>query len=339
MIPEQWAVWLQFLACAAVITYAGSRLSKYGDVIADKTGLGGSLVGLVLLATVTSLPELISGLSAVALAKAPDIAVGNVLGACVMNLAMIVVLDFLHRSESVYSRASRGHILSAAFGVMLLGFVALNLLVAGRGVVLAVGPLGLYSPLLILFYGVALKVVYTYERREAEAYVEQSADRYPCITLRQAALRYGVAAAVVVGAALWLPFVAGNLARAMGWNQSFVGTLLVSVATTLPEMTVTVSALRLGALDMAVGNLFGSNLFNLVLLALQDLFYLDGPLFSHVSAAHVMSASSAVVMTGLAIAGLFYRPKARVLGTVGWVSLLLAWIYASNAYLLYRYGA
>lgn len=339
MIPEQWAVWLQFLACAAVITYAGSRLSKYGDVIADKTGLGGSLVGLVLLATVTSLPELISGLSAVALAKAPDIAVGNVLGACVMNLAMIVVLDFLHRSESVYSRASRGHILSAAFGVMLLGFVALNLLVAGRGVVLAVGPLGLYSPLLILFYGVALKVVYTYERREAEAYVEQSADRYPRITLRQAALRYGVAAAVVVGAALWLPFVAGNLARAMGWNQSFVGTLLVSVATTLPEMTVTVSALRLGALDMAVGNLFGSNLFNLVLLALQDLFYLDGPLFSHVSAAHVMSASSAVVMTGLAIAGLFYRPKARVLGTVGWVSLLLAWIYASNAYLLYRYGA
>ncbi|MEW5890339.1 MAG: sodium:calcium antiporter [Pseudomonadota bacterium] len=339
MIPEQLAVWLQFFACTAVITHAGSRLSKYGDVIADKTGLGGSLVGLVLLATVTSLPELITGISAVALAKAPDIAVGNVLGACVMNLAMIVVLDFLHRSESVYSRASRGHILSAAFGAMLLGFVALNLLVAGRGVVLAVGPVGLYSPLLILFYGVALKVVYTYERREAAAYVEQSADRYPHITLRQAALRYGVAAAAVVGAALWLPFIAESLARTMGWNQSFVGTLLVSVATTLPEMTVTVSALRLGALDMAVGNLFGSNLFNLALLALQDLFYLDGPLFSHVSAAHAMSALSAVIMTGLAIAGLFYRPKERVLGAVGWVSLLLAWIYVSNAYLLYRYGS
>ncbi len=332
-------VWPEFALCAGVIAAAGSRLSRYGDVIADKTGLSGSLVGLVLLATVTSLPELITGLASVALVGAPDIAVGNVLGACVMNLGMIVVLDFLHREESVYTRASHGHILSAAFGIMLLGFVALNLLLAGRGIRLAVGSVGLYSPLIVALYLFALRVVYNHERRQTEQFIEELAERYPDLTLRQAAIRYALAASVVIGAALWLPFVARRLAAAMHWNETFVGTLFVSLATTLPEIAVTVAALRLGALDMAIGNLFGSNLFNLAILAVDDAFFLEGPLLSHVSQAHALSALSGIIMTGLAIVGLLYRPRGRVLGTVGWVSVMLAWIWFSNAYILYRHGS
>jgi len=84
--------WLQFVVCAVLIGYTGTKLSRYGDIIAEKTGLGGAWIGLALMATVTSLPELVTGISSVTLADAPDIAVGNVLGACVMNLAMIVIL-------------------------------------------------------------------------------------------------------------------------------------------------------------------------------------------------------------------------------------------------------
>jgi len=112
--------WLSLLVCIAAIGFGGARLSRYGDVIAEKTGLGRSWVGLVLLATVTSLPELVSGLSAVTVAGVPDIAVGDVLGSCVFNLAILVVVDFLYPQESIYSRASRGHILSAAFGIVLI---------------------------------------------------------------------------------------------------------------------------------------------------------------------------------------------------------------------------
>ena len=100
--------WLQFAFCVAVITIAGYRLSIYGSVIADRTGMGDTLVGLVLIATVTSLPELITGISAVSLANAPDIAIGSLLGSCVFNLALLVILDFLYREQTVYGKAHQG---------------------------------------------------------------------------------------------------------------------------------------------------------------------------------------------------------------------------------------
>ena len=86
-------VWLQFILCVVIITIAGIKLSQYGDAIADKTGLGGTWIGVILLATVTSLPELVTGISAVTYANAPDIAVGDVLGSCVFNLLIIVILN------------------------------------------------------------------------------------------------------------------------------------------------------------------------------------------------------------------------------------------------------
>ena len=136
-------VWLQFLLCLTLIGYAGVKLSRYGDVIADKTGLGGTWIGLVLLASVTSLPELVTGISSVAVVKVPEIAVGDILGSCVFNLLIIVILDFLHRGESVYTRTSQGHILSAGFGIMLIGFAGFSILLSSQGENLALGHMGI----------------------------------------------------------------------------------------------------------------------------------------------------------------------------------------------------
>lgn len=332
------SVWLQFLACAALIAAAGTRLSRYGDVIAEKTGVGGSWIGLGLIATVTSLPELVTSASAVTIAAAPDIAVGNLLGACVMNLAMIVVLDALHREGSVYSRASHGHTLAAAFGIAMLALVAGGLLLAALGVAAAIAHVGLYAPLLVAVYLIALLTTFRYAQRETRGFIEKMAARYPHVTLRQAVARYSAAALVVVVAALWLPLVAERLAAEMGWSRGFVGTLLVAAATTLPELAVTVASLRIGALDMAIGNLFGSNLFNLVLLAVNDAIYLDGPLLAAVSTVHAISAVSAILMSGAAIVGLLYRPPDKVFRAVGWISVVLASVYVLNAWVLYRYG-
>ena len=113
------AAWSLFLACSGLIAIAGFWLARYGDVIAEKTQLGGTWIGVILVATVTSLPELVTGISSVTLADAPDIAVGDVLGSCVFNLALVAVLDFLHRETPIYRTASHGHILSAGFSIML----------------------------------------------------------------------------------------------------------------------------------------------------------------------------------------------------------------------------
>ena len=338
MLPTVFIVWLEFALCAAVIAIAGTKLSRYGDIIADKTGLGGAWIGLALMATVTSLPELVTGVSALALADAPDIALGNVLGACIINLTMIVFLDLLQREESIYTRASQGHILSAGFGIVMAGFVGFSLLLAQHGDAMSLYSVGVYSPLLFLLYAVAVRTVFRYERASRAEAVGERVERYPDILLRDALLRYTAGATVVVAVGLWLPFVARDLAKVMGWQETFVGTLFVALATTLPEITVTLSALRIGALDLAISNLLGSNLFNLLIIAIGDVVYLKGPLLSFISPLHAMSAFSVVMMSGVAVIGLFYRPRTRVFKTVGWASLLLLSIYLVNAMFLFLYG-
>ena len=86
-----------------MLGYAGTKLTVYGDAISDKTGLGGNWIGFLLIATVTSVPELASGISAVTLADAPDLAVGAIFGSCIYNLAIIVILDLLYRKGSIYT--------------------------------------------------------------------------------------------------------------------------------------------------------------------------------------------------------------------------------------------
>ncbi len=331
-------VWLQLGACAALIAFAGTKLSGYADVIADKTGLSGNWIGLILLATVTSLPELATGISAVTIADAPNIAVGDVLGSCVFNLAILVVLDFLHRGESVYRRANQGHILSAGFGIVLIGFAGLNLLLGDKAAALSLGHVGASTPVIVALYVIAMRAVFIHERDKTREFVDTIADRYPQVALRGAVIRYAAAAIVIVAAGIWLPFIGVQLASIMGWHKTFVGTLFVAIATSLPELAVTVAALRIGALDMAIGNLLGSNLFNIVILALDDLFFLKGPLLARVSSLHAMSAVSALVMTGIVIVGLLYRPRARILGAVGWISLGLLAVYLLNSFVLYLHG-
>jgi cation:H+ antiporter len=343
MNPIVWSA-LQFAVCAALIGRAGFVLSESADRLADAHGWGRGWVGLALLATVTSLPELASGISAVTLVDAPNLAVGNALGACVFNLLFLVVVDALRPQQPWYRHASPSHLLSAAFGVVLLGLAALALLAGPRhpGVL----HLGLVSPALLALYLLALRSVHRHDRAMRAALAAEAAGDAaeaaqaaaegvpPREAVRRAWWRFGIAAVVVLGAGSWLPELADRLASAAGLSRSFVGTVFMAIATTLPEMAVTFGALRLGALDMAIGNLLGSNLFNVTILAVDDLFYTRGPLLADAAPVHAGTAVTALVMTGLVMIGLVLRPAGRVLRLTSWVSIGLAAIYLVNAALV-----
>jgi cation:H+ antiporter len=326
---------LQFLVCAALIGRAGYALSHSADRIARATGLTGGWVGLALLATVTSLPELASGISSVTLMDAPNLAVGNALGACVFNLAFLVAVDLLQQHQPIYRHASAAHLLSAAFGVVMLGFVAMSLLLAGRAP--AVLHLGLYSPVLLALYLLALRSVYGHEQALRPAAGSAAAPAAPA-PLGHEWRRFGLAAAVVLAAGSWLPVLADQLATQLGWSRSFAGTLLMALVTTLPEMAVTLGALRLGALDMAIGNLLGSNLFNTAILAVDDLFYTRGPLLAQAAPVHAGTAVAGAVMSGLVMVGLVMRPQGRVLRVLSWISVGLLATYVLNAAIVFVHG-
>jgi len=328
--------WLEFAACVALIGTAGPYLIRYGDVIARLTGLSRSWIGLVLIATATSLPELFTGISAVTVADAPNIAVGDALGSCVFNLVMLVLLDELSRGEPMYRRIDQGHILTAGFGVIVIGAVGAFLLLSQTSLDLRILHVSAYTFLIVAIYLVAMRAAFVYERRirppPAPIFAEEG------LTLRGALLRYAGAATVVVCAGVWLPFVGLEIAETMGWQTTFVGTLLIAAATSVPELAVTVSALRMGAVDMAIGSLLGSNLFDILILAIDDAAYVKGPLLQAASPAHAITAFAGAIMTGIFIVAMLYKPETRLRGTIGWISLSLLLVYLFSAYAVYLLG-
>lgn len=328
--------WLKFALCLATIGVVGPALIRNGEVISRHTGLSRSWIGLILIATATSLPELFTGLSSVAVTDAPNIAVGDVLGSCVFNLVMLVLLDELSRGEPLYRRIDQGHILTAGFGVILLSAAGAFLLLSQNGVSFQLVHISAYTPLIIILYFVAIRAAFVYERRVSHlsSAVEGAGD----ITLRSALLRYVGAAAIVIAAGTWLPFVGQEISEATGLKTTFVGTLLIAAATSVPELVVTVSALRIGAVDLAIGNLLGSNLFDILILAIDDIAYAKGPLLGAVSSSHAITVFAGVMMSGIFIVAILFKPESRLRGTIGWVSLALLVVYTFSSYAIYLAG-
>jgi cation:H+ antiporter len=329
-------LWLEFVLITAVIVYSGTKLSKYGDIIAEKSGLGRAWTGLVLMASVTSLPELVTGISSVTYAGVPDIAVGDVLGSCVFNMLILAILDSLYRPAPISTMAHQGHILSAAFGVLLLSMVCASIFL--RENIYPVGWIGPYSLVFLVIYLIAVRLVFSYEKRKIAEFMKEMAEdmKYKDVSMKNALLRYGMNALIVIIAAIFLPKIGESIAETTGLGQTFVGNIFIAVSTSLPEVVVSIAAVKMGAVDLAIGNLFGSNIFNIFILALDDVFFLSGPLLSHASPAHIISALSAIAMTAIAIIGLTYRAERKRL-FLAWDSVGILLCFMLNLMMLYMH--
>ncbi len=328
-------LWLAFTACSLFIVVCGTNLSRYGDAIAEKTGLGRAWIGLILMAAVTSLPELITGISSVTLADAPDIALGDVMGSCVFNLSIIALMDMLYGRKPIFSACEHGHSLSAGFGLILISLASMSILI--NRFIPAVGQVGLYTPAIVIIYALGIRSVFLFQKKKmAKLAVEAAAPgRYFMMTVREAAAKYGLNAAIIVVAATLLPVIGDRLADETGLGQSFIGTIVIAFATSLPELVVSVAAVRIGAVDLAVANLFGSNMFNILIIAVDDLFYRSGPLLSRVSSDHAVTGFMSLIMTGIAVVSLTYRIEKKFFLRLGWDAAALILAYIGNIYLLF----
>jgi len=328
-------VWLEFIFCSAVIVFCGIRLSRYGDIIAEKTGLGRAWIGLILMASVTSLPELITGISSVAIADTPNIALGDIMGSCVFNISIIVIMDMLHGSAPIFHKSEHGHILSAGFGIILISLASISIL--ANQTIPAIGNIGLYTPAIILIYGIGIRSVFFFEKRRIAEFVGETVHvtQYEHISTKEAVNKYILNAFFIIAVATWLPFIGDRLAEETGLGRSFIGTVFIAMTTSLPEVVVSISALKIGATDMAIANLFGSNIFNILILAIDDIFYIKGSLLADVSGNHAVTGFMAVLMTGIAVVSLIYRLERKTFLRLGWDTIAILLAYIVNIYLLY----
>jgi cation:H+ antiporter len=314
-----------FLGLAAIVATAGTILARAAERIAAATGLGRLLVGSVLLAAATSLPELSVDVAAVR-GGMTDLAAGDLLGSSLMNLLILAGVDLAQRSgHRMLSREAASHALSATLSIALTGLVGVAVLTAGR--LPAVGILGVggWSWAILAAWLLGARMLFIDQRisvrAAAEATEKAAADEgrtgqatvgsEPRPGLLLPAVLFAAAAVTLLVAGPQLAHVADELAEQSGLGRTFVGTTFVAVTTSLPELVASIAAVRMGAFDLAIGNTFGSNAFNMVLFVPLDAFH-EGPLFAALSPAHAVTALAVIVATAIAVLGQLYHEERRI---------------------------
>lgn len=316
-----------FIACVAIIVFSGSRLSGYGDKIAALTGMGRAWVGLIVLAAVTSLPELITGISSVAIVKSPDLAAGDLFGSCVFNLLILSILD-TRIKKPLFSTVKSSHIVAAIFGIILLTTAGIAIHLSDE--LPQFLWISSFSFLLFGLYLFAVWGIFTYENNGdtiASPPVPTVLTPSRSEELKSAIWGFSLHAMVVVAVAVFLPYLGAQIAAKTGLGNSFFGTLFIAAATSLPELVVSLAAIRMGALDLAVGNLLGSNVFNMFILSIDDIFYREGSLFAAISKSHLLSVFITIIMTAVVGLSLVFKPNKKLLRLIGLDTFIILVLY------------
>lgn len=297
-----------FLIATVIIVITGSRLSKYGNLMADMMGWGKMFVGIILMASVTSMPELMNGISAIVILDAPDLAVGDIVGSCAFNILIISIMDlFYDYKKPLTSVTQTGHVIAASFGIILLSFVAFAILMPRIfGSIIWIGEFSLFF---LVLYFIAIRVIFLYSKK-GNNQVEERKDSYS-LSLKQVVIRYAMNGVVLVAAAMLLPYFGDHLAKASGLGQSFFGTLFIAASTSLPEVVVSIAAIRMGTIDLAIGNVFGSNIFNIAILAFNDILYTKGPIFQFTSPNHIIPVLGTIIITAIGIIGIVFKEEKK----------------------------
>jgi cation:H+ antiporter len=295
VVPLIW-----FLGASAAVVGAGILLSYAADAIADRTGLGRLTIGVVLLAAATSLPEIIVGISGARL-NAPDLAVGDMMGSCIMNMLILAIADLLYHMRShvtIMPRLVLGHAHLATLSMVLVG-------IAGVGIVahepFSAFGLGGSTVLIVLIYVLEMRAGVKGGATDVTEAVVTPVTARPPMALRAALLWFALGAAVIGLAGPVLTRTADHLATVTGLGQTFFGSVFLALVTSLPELAASLAALRLGAIDLTIGNLFGSNCFNMAALFAFDLADGKGPLLAAVEMRQALTALITLVVTCLAL--------------------------------------
>ena len=322
-------VWFEFVLAAGIVIFAGTKLAYVGDKLGEAMGWERSWVGLLLLSFSTSLPELFTSVSASGVLHQPDLALGNNLGSVAFNLFLISILDLMEKGPFTY-RLNPKLLLSGTF-------ILLIMLMLGGFLIhpLPWGFLGVGGDTLIIFiiFIFAMRFTFLYQHKD---YLNDNSvtNRWKGDSLKWWIL-YFFLALIILGGGLWLANVGEKISKVTGISRSFVGTLFLAFATSLPELSTTTSCIRMGLYDMAVGNILGANLQNLAIPFFSDIFFRQGYFLAYTSPVHLFTLIIGGILTCILLLGIIYRSERHFL-RMGWDSILMLLVYLVGMYLVFR---
>ena len=310
--------WLIFFLTGVAIIAAAIKLAEYGDAIAYRTGLGQLFIGALLLAGATSAPELLTMISSIRQGHI-NLTAGDLFGSSMFNMLLLGVLDIAFYKTRILRRVALRHALTASLGILLTGLAVFFILADIKWMI---GWINVDSLVMIAIYIVGVWLLRSNPvTGEPQAALPEEAPR-EIPSLRLAIIGFIAATVALILVVPWMVRSASQIAEQSGLGDGFVGMLLIATVTSLPELVSVISAVRLKAYDIAVGNLFGSNVFNMFALAMADVFYTEGNFFEAINPAFALAGLLAMLLTILGLIGNLAQVERRI------------WIVEVDAFLL-----
>lgn len=322
------ASWITFSLCSIVIILAGSKLASFGEGLSKASGLGQGWIGLLFLGTITSIPEVTTTVTG-GVINVPNIAVGNALGSNLFNLAIIGVVDILLFTKGPFlSKVRSYHVVSGGIVVLLSVLVILGI---------AIKPIPIYqiSPIsfiIALVYVLGIVVLFRIEKGQGK--VDENRER--TMSLARAVSGFVFCAIVIIIAGVFLIHASKTISLEFGFSGPFMGAILVAVVTSLPELATSIGAFRIGAYDMIMGNLLGSNMFNILTIFLADIAFRRGAILSHLGGGvkdQLLVAMVGILLAVITIVAISCRSRRRIVG-IGASGILILATYLASVFLI-----
>ena len=286
---------ITYLVIAAVVVFASIKLSDYVDLLDKKTNLSGALLGGILLAAVTSLPELFTSISSTLFINKNAFVLGNILGSNLFNVCLFFIPYVFFFGKLASSKVGKSHLLSMLF----IGLLYITVSVAGFVFNFYNILWGWFNPLSILIVAIyALAILKTPKTEEADEEEEVKSK----LSIKQIVILFVLFAVLLIAMSIGITYHTNWIVNTFGFGETFGGALFLGVATSLPELTSTINLCKKRNFDAAYGNILGSCVFNFLILAFADaLSFNAGPLY-------IMDQSSFLLIVGAVIVFVVFTP-------------------------------
>jgi len=317
-----------FAISAVIVAFSGVRMTRVADELADRTGLGEAITGGLLLGVSTSLSGTVTSITAAAEGLA-SLAASNAIGGIAVQTAFLFIADVAYRRANLeHAGADVRHLLQAALLILLLCLPVIAWLLPEFSI-LAIHPVSIaLFGIYLLGVSAAMRIPdgptwqpeysrdFRHDRPDADAQVNAS--------MRRLVSEFGVLALILTIAGFAIAESGSRIAELSGLSETVVGTVLTSTATSLPELVVTLAAVRRGALQLAIGGIVGGNTYDILFLTLSDIFYREGSLYHALVPRDILVLVAAIVITAILLIGLILRDR-RSIGFEG-VSIVAVYI-------------
>ncbi|MDL4841154.1 sodium:calcium antiporter [Aquibacillus rhizosphaerae] len=285
--------YLTFLVAACVSVFSAVKLSTYADVISKQTKMTGFVVGTMLLAVATSLPELTTTVSAAAIGNA-DIAVGNGLGSIIFNLFVIFAMDLLFYKKRIFLRGTENQIYPGILSVLLISLVFISLWINLNIEFLGIG---VTSIIIVICYIGGMRLISQKQKVDNAPEKPQSLNNSGPWSLRRVVIRFCLFSLLILFSGSLLSISGDTIASTTGISSTAIGSFLVAAASSFPDAVSVFVALKVLNVNLAIGTILGSNLFNILVLCIGDVFYRPGSIWMEAEDKHMLTATIGILLT------------------------------------------